>query len=80
MLLAACIAIVILAVSAAIMWWKRRPIGRLGVPPLPGDRRKLAGVVTILAIGGAIYPLVGASLIFVLIFDMILTRRWRAVG
>ena len=79
-LLAACIAIVILAVSAAIMWWKRRPIGRLGVPPLPGDRRKLAGVVTILAIGGAIYPLVGASLIFVLIFDMILTRRWRAVG
>jgi uncharacterized iron-regulated membrane protein len=32
-----CLAIVLLAVSAGIMWWKRRPKGSLGVPPLPSN-------------------------------------------
>ncbi len=31
----ACLAIILLAVSAAVMWWKRRPAGSLGVPPCP---------------------------------------------
>lgn len=76
-MLFACIAIVTLAVAAAVMWWKRRPAGAFGVPPLPGDRRKLAGVLAILAVGGIIYPLVGASLVLMLAVDWLATRRWR---
>ncbi len=79
-MLFACIAIVTLAVAAAAMWWKRRPAGALGVPPLPSDRRKLVGVLAILAVGGTIYPLVGASLVLMLAIDWLATRRWRAVS
>lgn len=74
LLLAACAAIVLLMVSAAVMWWKRRPAGSLGVPPLPGDRRVFRGLLWILAVGGVIFPLVGASLIVMLALDMAFVR------
>lgn len=61
-LLAACLAIVALCASAAVMWWKRRPPGRLGVPPAPADPRTLRGVTALLAIGGLCFPLAGASM------------------
>ncbi|WP_199261832.1 PepSY-associated TM helix domain-containing protein [Paracoccus binzhouensis] len=73
-LLAACAAIVLLAVSAAVMWWKRRPSGSLGVPPLPTDRRVFRGLIAILAVGGVIFPLVGASLLVMLALDMAYVR------
>ena len=68
-LLAACIAIVLLAVSAAVMWWKRRPKGSLGVPPMPSDRRAFRGLIALLAIGGILFPLVGNSLVVMLVLD-----------
>ncbi|MET0575335.1 MAG: hypothetical protein ABWZ83_05690 [Mesorhizobium sp.] len=36
---------------------------------MPKDRSKLAGVIAILAVGGVIYPLVGASLVAMLCLD-----------
>lgn len=80
-LLLACLAIVLLAVSAAVMWWKRRPSRALGVPPLPSDMRVFWGVVGILAVGGVIFPLVGLSFIAIVAFDwaLRLTRRSRAL-
>lgn len=68
-MLAVCLAIVLLSVSAGVMWWKRRPAGSFGVPPLPLERRTLYGVFAILAVGGLIFPLVGASLIVMLVVD-----------
>lgn len=76
-LLAACVAIILLAVSAAVMWWKRRPAGSLGVPPLPADRRVFRGLIAILAIGGIIFPLVGLSLIVMLGLDWLYVRSRR---
>ena len=76
-LLAACFAIVVLAVSGAVMWWKRRPKGSLGVPPLPEDRRVFRGLIAILAIGGVIFPLVGLSLVVMLALDFAGTRLVR---
>ncbi|GAA4419539.1 PepSY domain-containing protein [Acidovorax lacteus] len=35
LLLALCVGIVLLCVSGAVMWFKRRPAGGVGVPPLP---------------------------------------------
>lgn len=68
-MLAGCVAIWLLGISALVMWWKRRPKGRLAAPPRPADRRAylaLAAVVVPLAI---FYPLVGASLLTVLVVE-----------
>ncbi|MDH4985686.1 PepSY domain-containing protein [Aminobacter anthyllidis] len=76
-LLAACLGIVLLAVSAGVMWWKRRPAGSLGVPPLPADTRVFRGLIAILAIGGIAFPLVGISLLVMLALDWAGTRVFR---
>ncbi len=73
-LLAVCMAIVLLAVSAGTMWWKRRPKGSMGVPPLPLDRRVFRGLIAILVAGGLVFPLVGLSLLVMLALDWLYTR------
>lgn len=76
-LLAVCLAIVILAVSAGTMWWKRRPKGSIGVPPLPSDRRVFRGLIAILLVGGIVFPLVGLTLLAMLVLDWIYSRALR---
>jgi uncharacterized iron-regulated membrane protein len=76
-LLIVCLAIVMLAVSAAVMWWKRRPSGSLGVPPAPSDRRAFQGLLAILVIGGIVFPLVGISLMVMLALDFAFSS-WRS--
>lgn len=77
-LLLACAAIVMLCVSGAVMWWKRRPLGGIGVPPLPKERRTVATVFALLCVGGVLFPLVGASLLVVGVLDVIASRGWRS--
>lgn len=69
-LLLACIGIVVLAVSAAVMWWKRRPSRGLGVPPLPSDRKVFIGLFILLGIGGILFPLTGISLAVLIALDL----------
>ncbi|OSQ39774.1 PepSY-associated TM helix domain-containing protein [Thalassospira mesophila] len=77
-MLMVCISLIFMAVSAGAMWWKRRPNGQMGVPPLPRDIRKIYGVMAILAIGGIIFPLVGLSMIVILLLDLVFVVRPRA--
>jgi uncharacterized iron-regulated membrane protein len=70
----ACLAIILLAVSAAIMWWKRRPKGSLGVPPMPQDKTVFRGLLALLIIGGIIFPLVGVSLVVMLVLDVVVQK------
>ncbi len=79
-LLIACMAIVLLAVSAAVMWWKRRPKGSLGVPPMPSDRRVFRGLIGLLAIGGILFPLVGLSFVVMLVLDGVYPLFRRAIS
>lgn len=82
-LLLACMAMVMLAVSAGVMWWKRRPSGSLGVPPLPSDRRVFVGLFVLLGIGGALFPLTGIALAAMIALDLIwqrLSRRPRGTA
>ncbi|WP_342642489.1 PepSY-associated TM helix domain-containing protein [Rhodoligotrophos ferricapiens] len=72
-----CLGIIALALSAAVMWWKRRPHGSLGIPPDPADPRVFRGVLLCLAIGGIIFPLVGLSLLVIGLLDWLGTRVWR---
>lgn len=67
--------LMLLAVSGAILWWRRRPEGLLGAPiPL---RRPRFGPVLILAIAllGFLMPLFGATLLAVLLVERLLLRR-----
>ncbi|WP_421362469.1 PepSY-associated TM helix domain-containing protein [Agrobacterium rosae] len=70
----ACLGIILLAASGGIMWWKRRPKGSLGVPPLPQEKRVLHGLIALLAIGGVIFPLVGISLLVMLVLDLVVQK------
>lgn len=70
LLVLACAFTLLLCVSAAVMWWKRRPAGGLGVPPLPAHPGALKVVVGLLVVGGVLFPLVGASLVLLLAFDL----------
>jgi len=81
LMLAGCIAIVMMAVGAVVMWWKRRPQGKLSVPPIPAVPGAGRGLVIIVVGVGLIYPLVGASLIAATILNLTiagLDRRRKA--
>lgn len=77
-MLAACLAIVLMSVSALVMWWKRRPKGSLGAPPAPRDQRILRGLLAIMGLVGVAFPLTGLSLLIALAIDWLLARPRRA--
>ncbi|MGK6319571.1 PepSY-associated TM helix domain-containing protein [Sphingomonas sp. DT-204] len=63
-----CVGIVLIVVSGIVMWWKRRPAGRLGAPPKVPEAR-LRGALAMLLVAGVLLPLFGASLIAVFVLD-----------
>ena len=77
LMLAGCIAIVVLAVTSVAMWWKRRPPRTLGVPPSPPDARVYRGLLAIIVPLAIFYPLVGVSLVVAFAIDglFVLIRR-----
>ena len=70
-MLLGCIAIVMLAIAALTMWWKRRPTGSFGVPPPPDFPGAAKGFISIVAIVGVIFPLVGLSLLAAFLINML---------
>lgn len=76
-MLAACIAVWVLAISALAMWWKRRPKGRLAAPVAPpGPRAKVALTAIVLPLA-ILYPLTGLSLILAVAADWAISRLRR---
>lgn len=79
------LSLVVLAVSGAITWWRRRPAG-LGAPLLLGRPRYGAGLVAAIVGLGFYMPLFGATLISVLLAERLVlrrvpvTRRWLGLG
>jgi uncharacterized iron-regulated membrane protein len=73
-MLAGCIAVWLLGVSAVVMWWKRRPKGRLAAPVPPARRGAYLGLLAVVLPLAALYPLVGATLAAALILDLVLRR------
>jgi uncharacterized iron-regulated membrane protein len=68
-MLLGCIAIWILAISGLVMWWTRRPSGRLAAPVVPPGPRVRAAVLGIVIPFCILYPLTGLSLLVVLLLD-----------
>ncbi|GAO38401.1 hypothetical protein SCH01S_15_00260 [Sphingomonas changbaiensis NBRC 104936] len=68
-MLAGCLGTLLLALTAPILWWKRR----FAPPPAPLDTRRAKGVALIMLAIGALYPLTGATMLAALAGD----RAWR---
>lgn len=72
--------VVALSVTGALMWWRRRPKGRLGLPPLPPDKRLASGLVLLVICLGIFLPMAGITLVLALVADFLFgwaTKRGR---
>ena len=79
-MLAFCLATILLAVTAGTMWWKRRPAGRLGVPPWPRDRGTAVTITVLILALGALFPLTGLAILAMLGLDLAVQRLQRRVA
>ncbi len=61
-MLAGCIGMLLLALSAPVMWWKRRQRGEPRRPPDREEQAQAKGAVIIAAVVGIVFPLTGASM------------------
>lgn len=79
-LLLACASMVLMSVAAVAMWWARRPAGGFGAPTVPADWRIPRAILAIAVVAGAVFPLVGLSLLVVLVLELglYLAGRFRA--
>ncbi|MGQ0743749.1 MAG: PepSY-associated TM helix domain-containing protein [Acidimicrobiales bacterium] len=72
---AGCLLILWMAFTGLVMWAKRRPQGRMGLPRRPADVRT-PRPLRLAATGlGLVYPLWGVSALAVLSFDRLVIRR-----
>jgi uncharacterized iron-regulated membrane protein len=71
-MLAGCLALVCLCISGMVVWWKRRPAGKLAAPARKDGDRLAKGVLAIAVVLGCVFPLLGASMLAVLALDYLI--------
>lgn len=74
LMLAGCLALITLCVSGVVIWWKRRPAGKLGAPARRHDARLARGVLAIAATLGLLFPLLGLSMLAACAIDFLAGR------
>ncbi|EGE61036.1 UNVERIFIED_ORG: putative iron-regulated membrane protein [Rhizobium esperanzae] len=74
LMLATCLTIMLSCVTAVVMWWKRRPAGRLGVPPMPPRRSVYLGLWIITAVFAVAFPMSGLAIVAMIAFDQVVVR------
>ncbi|MBB3655663.1 putative iron-regulated membrane protein [Rhizobium sp. BK650] len=74
LMLATCLAIILSCVTGAVMWWKRRPAGRLGVPPMPQRRSVYFGLWIIVLAFAIAFPMSGLAILVMIAFDQMVIR------
>lgn len=65
--------------SSVVLWWRRRPAGVLGAPPVDQTARYPVAVVVLLGLLGLLLPLLGASMLAVLVLERCWLRRIRRI-
>lgn len=77
LMLFACAITILLCVSGVILWWQRRPRGAgwMGAPALPPYVQQWRVPMAIVAVMGIVFPLVGLSLVTVLLLDYLVLSR-----
>ena len=67
--------LILLAVSGAVLWWRRRPIGLLGAP-VPLSRPRFGPLLIGAILGLGLYlPMFGLSLLVMLLLERFVLRR-----
>ena len=79
-ILLVCLMILLGSVSGLVMWWKRRPDGGLGVPPLRHDLPRWKAAVAVMLVLGVMFPLVGVSMVVMWGVDSLVVRRRRVLA
>jgi len=64
-----------LSVSGGVLWWRRRPSGRLGAPMVLSRLRFGGALIAMIVTLGLAMPLFGVSLLMVLAIEHGLARR-----
>lgn len=77
--LIACLGLILVSISSYVMWRKRKPSGKLGAPSKPKNPKVTIGVLIIMLICGAVMPLVGLSILIVLVLDLFILRRIKSL-
>jgi uncharacterized iron-regulated membrane protein len=77
LMLFGCLVVIALCVSGVVMWWQRRPkqSGWIGAPDLPPYVQQWKVPLAIVAVLGILFPLVGISLVTVLLLDYLVLSR-----
>jgi len=64
-----------MSVSAALMWWRRRPSGRLGAPPALAGSRVGLGLGLLIVALAVLLPTLGISLVLILVLERFVLSR-----
>jgi uncharacterized iron-regulated membrane protein len=75
LMLFGCISVVLLSISGAVMWWKRRAPRTLSAPLRTGNRRHARVVLGLMLAAGIVFPLTGITMVIALICEWIVGRR-----
>jgi uncharacterized iron-regulated membrane protein len=65
-----------ISISGFIMWRKRAPEGVLGAPPAMPEAKIGYGFVAIILLSAILLPVLGASLIVILVLEKLIFSRW----
>lgn len=69
-----CLGLVGLVGAGITLWWKRRPVGRLGAPRTSSTPVPKKGLAVIIILLGILMPLMGASLILILAIESLYSK------
>lgn len=73
-MLATCLALIASSVTAIVMWWKRRPEGKIGVPPYPADPKVYRFLWIVAIVFGLAFPISGLAVLAMLAVDFLVIR------
>lgn len=73
--LATALGLILLSVSSVVLWWRRRPGDVLGAPPALARRPAAFGFFVVLVALGLFLPLLGVTLVAVLLTERLVLRR-----
>jgi uncharacterized iron-regulated membrane protein len=71
-----CVGLLVAVFAGIVMWWRRRPSGRMGVPDARDHALPRSMIVAMIALG-ALFPLAGAALLAFVVVDRIVVARER---